>query len=64
MNELALERVDLEGRVQRAEGNGGGGQEYHAEDKQHDAERARHDTAKIKIGKQRSDDDADEAVNI
>lgn len=64
MNKLALERVDLEGRVQRAEGNRGGEQEHSAKHDEHDPERTGHHVAKVQGGEHDSDDHADNTIHI
>jgi hypothetical protein len=56
--------AEFEGQVERAEAQGGGGGENDGQDKQDDAECASDDAAKVGIGEDGCNEDADNAVNI
>jgi hypothetical protein len=62
--ESAFVGADFEWCVQRAEGNGGGEQEYGSQNQQHNAGCAGNNTAEIQVSEHGGDNDTDNAVNI
>ncbi len=61
-NQRLLAGAEFEGQVKRAEGDDAGRQENDGQHEQDDTQRAGHDAAKVQVGKQSGDDDADDAV--